>query len=114
MQATIYQNSTFMYLLAAVCALFLLAIVTRFLPFWLQSFFHKSALLKRVGSYLPSVIMLLLVFHALEDVHFSNFPFGLSELISLGISVLLYMWKRNLLISLVPGTIIYVLMLNFI
>lgn len=85
---------------------------TRFLPFWLKGFFEKSILLKKVGDLLPSAIMFLLIFHTLEDVHITKFPFALPEVFSLAIAIILHVWKRNLLLSLFTSTLIYIVIVN--
>lgn len=102
------------YLLLVTVLLFGISVVTRFLPFWIQSLFKRSLLLQRVGNYLPSVIMLLLVFHTLEGVKWQTTPYGLPETCSLVIAILIYTWRRSLLLSLSLGTFLYVMLVNFV
>ena len=105
-------SNSFFHTLVIILLLSCLTAVTRFLPFWLQTFFDRSVVLRQIGELLPSAIMLLLVFHMFEDVSFIESPFGVPELLSLSVAVMLYVWKRNLLLSLLPGAIIYLVIVN--
>lgn len=102
------------YLILLIVLMFGITIVTRFLPFWIQDVFKRSLLLRRVGDYLPSVIMLLLLLNSLKGVNWTTAPYGLSELVCLALAASLYIWRRNLLLSLVSSAIIYLFLVNFV
>ena len=98
---------------AAVLVL-IMAIFTwllRFLPFLI---FRKNtpAYIVYLGKVLPSAIIGMLVIYCLKDVNVTAAPFGLPELIAAVSVVALQCWKRNSLISILFGTILYMLLIQ--
>ena len=65
-----------------------------------------------LGKVLPSAIIGMLVVYCLKDVEFSAAPFGLPELIAAVSVVVLQRWKRNSLISILVGTIFYMVLIR--
>ncbi|WP_373460030.1 branched-chain amino acid transporter permease [Paenibacillus sp. V4I7] len=59
----------------------------------------------------PAAALGLLVIYSMKDVSFNH---GVPELISVTIVALLHIWRRNMLLSIASGTIVYMLieMLN--
>ncbi len=88
--------------IAAVC--FLL----RFTPFFIfRDASSLPAFLVRLGKYLPSAAMGMLVIYSLKDVSVTESPYGLPECISILCILLIHYWKRNTLLSILTGTLIY-------
>ncbi len=93
-----------------------MAIVTmllRFLPFII---FRKDTpeYISYLGQVLPAALIGMLVIYCLKDTSFMEAPHGLPELISAGIVVALQAWKRNSLLSILSGTVIYMLLVQLI
>lgn len=94
----------------------IMAVVTwalRFLPFLI---FRKKtpAYIVYLGEVLPAALIGMLVIYCLREVNVTASPFGLPELIA-GLSVVaLQWWRRNSLISIVAGTVIYMVLINFV
>ncbi len=93
-----------------------MAVVTmglRFLPFFV---FHKQTprYIAYLGKVLPSAIIGMLVIYCLKDVSWGRNPFGLPELIAAAGVVGLQIWKRNSLISILTGTVIYMVLVQCI
>ena len=86
---------------------------TRFLPFLL---FPQGKKMPRyveyLGQVLPYATMGLLVVYCLKGVSPSAWPFGLPELISCAAVSLLHIWKRNSLLSIGGGTLLYMLLVQ--
>ncbi len=86
---------------------------TRFLPFLL---FPQGKKMPRyveyLGQVLPYATMGLLVVYCLKGVSPFIWPFGLPELISCVAVVLLHVWKRNSLLSIGGGTLLYMLLVQ--
>ncbi len=99
-------------------ALLITALVTaalRFLPFLIFGGKHKTPkTVLYLGKVLPCAIMGMLVVYCLRGMSFSV-PVGfLPQLIAGGLTVLLYLWKKNSLISILGGTACYMLLIRFI
>ena len=69
--------------------------------------------IKRLGMVLPSSIMAVLIVYCLKDVGDSFMADGLWKLIAAAITAVSYRWKHNTLISILLGTVSYMLFLHF-
>lgn len=99
--------------LIAVVALVTIAL--RFLPFLIFSGKRQTpAYVSYLGKVLPFSIMGMLVVYCLRNISFSAAPFGLPELLSCAVVAALHLWKRNTLLSIAGGTILYMLMVQLI
>jgi len=67
-----------------------------------------------LGKALPAAIMGLLVVYTFKDIVVLIYPYGLPELIALVVTVGLHLWKRNMLISIAAGTVIYMILVQAI
>ncbi|MDD7306529.1 MAG: AzlD domain-containing protein [Peptoniphilaceae bacterium] len=86
------------------------AIITfllRATPFIFFSKKEVPEIILYIGKYLPFAMMGLLVVFALKGINFLSYPFGIPEAICVVTVILLHLWKRNMLISIGGGTILY-------
>lgn len=96
-----------------VVAMSLVTMLTRFLPF--IAFRKKTPVyIKYLGRVLPSAIIGMLVIYCLKDINLVKNPFGLPEIIAGICVVILQAWKRNSLISILAGTVIYMVLVQVV
>lgn len=95
-------------LLIAVMALVTMAI--RFAPFIIFNGKKTPAYIEYLGKYLPYSIIGMLVVYCLKGISMVNKPYGAPEFIAVAVTALLHIWKRNTLISIVAGTVCYMLL----
>lgn len=88
-------------LIIAVVAL--VTLLTRVLPFIAFSN-KKSPIIEYLGEVLPYSIMAMLVVYCLKDVNFISAFHGISEIIAVATVVVLHLYKRNTLLSIIGGT----------
>ena len=89
--------------------------LTRFLPFLIFPADKPTPkFINYLGKYLPPAIFGFLVIYCLKDVSLISGSYGLPELISITAVVLLHLWKRQMLISITGGTIIYMLLIQLV
>ena len=96
-----------------VAVMSIVTVLLRFLPFIV---FQKKtpAYVVYLGKVLPPAIIGMLVIFCLKDVDVLAAPHGLPELIA-GLSVVaLQVIKRNSLLSILAGTVIYMLLVQVI
>jgi Predicted branched-chain amino acid permeases (azaleucine resistance) len=62
-----------------------------------------------IGNYLPPAVMAMLIIYCLRNINLYAFPFGIPEAIGIIIVAVLHIWKRNNLISIIGGTIVYMI-----
>ncbi len=95
-----------------VLAMALTTMALRFLPFLLFGK-HTPKYISYLGKVLPQAIIALLVVYCLRDVSGVSPPHGVPELIAGGLVVGMQAWKRNAVLSILAGTIIYMMLIRF-
>lgn len=89
--------------------------ITRFLPFIV---FPESKQPPRfidyLGRVLPFAMTGLLVVYSLKDVTPMSGSRGIPELIAMAVIVALHAWKRNMLLSIAGGTILYMVLVQLV
>ncbi len=102
----------------ALSLILVMALVTaalRFLPFVIFSKGRKvPEVVAYLGRVLPYAVMAMLVVYCLKGISFVKMPFGLPELISVVLVVVLHVWKRNTLLSIVGGTVCYMVLVQMV
>ena len=67
-----------------------------------------------LGKVLPAAIIGMLVVYCLKDTEMLSAPFGAPELIAGLLVVGLHAWKRNILLSILAGTIAYMFLTQLV
>lgn len=89
--------------------------LTRFLPFAIFS--RKKSTPKYIrylGNALPGAIFGMLVVYCLKGIKFTAKSYGIPELLSVGLTAALHIWKKNMFLSIAGGTVCYMLLVNFV
>ena len=88
-------------------------ILLRGLPFLV---FRKKvpAWIAYLGKILLPAIIGMLVVYCLKNTSVTTAPYGLPELIAVLIVIVLHVWKRNSLVSILSGTVSYMLLIQVI
>ena len=88
---------------------------TRFLPFVVFSSRRPTPkYVQYLGKVLPGAIFGMLVVYCLKDVSIINYSHGIPEAIAIVVTVLLHLWKRQMLLSIAGGTIVYMLLVQLV
>lgn len=67
-----------------------------------------------LGEVLPTAIMGMLVVYCLKGVNPAVYPHGFPELIALLCITVLHLWRKNTLLSIGGGTVIYLLLTRLV
>ena len=93
----------------------LATVLTRSLPFLL---FRESRptppFIQYLGKALPAAIFAMLVVYCLKNVNITGARHGLPELIAIAVTIGLHLWKRQMLISIAGGTVVYMLLIQLV
>lgn len=90
-------------------------VATRFLPFLVFPADKPTPkYIQYLGKMLPSAALGLLVIYCFKDVSLFSGTHGIPELISVAVTIVLHIWKRQMLVSIAGGTIIYMLLVQFV
>lgn len=87
--------------------------ITRFLPFTVFPSEDKTPdFVCYLGRFLPSAVFGMLVVYSIKDVSFLSGYYGVPELTGIASTVVLHVWRRNMLVSIAGGTLVYLLLVN--
>lgn len=90
-------------------------VITRFLPFILfPAGKPLPKYIQYLGTVLPASMFGLLVIYCLKDVSIFSGNHALPELIAIAAVILLHLWKKQMILSIAGGTIIYMILVQFI
>ena len=104
-----------MHAFGIVAVAALVTIGLRFLPFAIFSGDRETpAYISYLGKVLPYAIMAMLVVFCLKGVSIGSAPYGIPEFLSCGLTVILHVWKRNTLLSIVGGTACYMVLVQMV
>ncbi len=94
-----------------IAAMAVTTILLRALPFIV---FRNSTpkYIAYLGRVLPPAIIGMLVIYCLKDVAVLARPFGIPEMIAAASVVLMQVWKRSSLVSILTGTVIYMVLIQ--
>lgn len=107
------MNSHQHLIIIAVCTL--ATMLTRFLPFLLFPAGKPTPkYIRFLGHTLPGAVFGMLVVYCLKGVDLLSGSHGLPELIAIAAVVGLHLWKRKMLLSIAGGTILYMLLVQFV
>lgn len=95
-----------------ILAVVLGTMLTRFLPFLIfPEGKTPPSYIRYLGTVLPYAVIGLLVVYCLKDAVFDSFH-GLPELIAIGFILVLHKWKKNTLLSIGAGTVLYMVLVQ--
>ena len=102
-------------MLITVGAVALGTILTRFISFWLFPAGKETPkYIRYLGKVLPPAVFGMLVVYCLKDVSVLGGSHGLPELIAIVVVVALHLWKKQILLSIAGGTVVYMLMVQMV
>ena len=96
-----------------IAAMSIGTILLRFLPFLIIRK-ETPPYIAYLGRVLPPAIIGMLVIYCLKDVNCTAAPFGLPELNASVCVVGLQVWRRNSLLSILAGTILYMFLTQMV
>ena len=93
----------------------LVTAATRFLPFLIFGEKRKTPpIIEYLGTVLPCAIMGMLVIYCLRNISFASLSAFLPELLACALVALIHIWKRNTLLSILSGTLFYMIMVQIV
>lgn len=88
-------------------------VLTRSLPFLIFPAGKETPeFIKYLGRVLPPAVFGMLVIYCLRNVDFLTGNHGAPELIAIAAVIALHVWKRQMLLSIAGGTVIYMLLIQ--
>ncbi|HEX2947083.1 MAG TPA: branched-chain amino acid transporter permease [Clostridia bacterium] len=89
--------------------------ITRFTPFLIFPDQKETPrFITYLGKVLPAAVIGLLLIFCLKGINLLQAPYGIPELISVACVILLQLWKRSSLLSIGAGTVLYMVLIQFV
>lgn len=99
--------------LITIVVIMLGTMCTRFLPFIIfRSDKATPPFIDRLGKMLPYAVIGLLVVYCLKGVSFTSGSHGIPEFAAVLAVVILHLWKKNSLLSIGAGTVLYMVLVQ--
>ena len=98
-----------------IAAVVVATMLTRFLPFLLIGNARETpSYIKYLGRVLPCAVFSLLIVYCLRNIDLTTAPHALPEILSVIITIILHLVKRQMLLSIAGGTAFYMLLVQFV
>ena len=102
------------YSILIIGVIALVTALVRFLPFFVFNDRRPvPGVIRYLGFVLPYSVMAMLVVYCLKDISFVKMLGWLPSVLSVSAVVILHIWKRNTLLSIIGGTACYMLLIRF-
>ncbi|WP_103582992.1 branched-chain amino acid transporter permease [Campylobacter concisus] len=105
-------SSSEMVLFVAVLLSAIATFITRATPFYILKNYKPNPYLDAIEKHMGMMIMVVLVCYGLKDTKFSEFPYGLSEIVAVFTAILMHLKFKNTLLSIVISTGIYMFLIR--
>ena len=105
------MNNT-MYSIAVIGVIAVVTWALRAFPFLLFGNRPLPKVIRYLGKALPPAIMTVLVIYCLRDTSFSQSPFGIPELAACALVVILQVARKNMYLSIIAGTVCYMILIR--
>ncbi len=95
--------------------IFIVALVnlfTRALPFIVFKDAKLPLWVIRLGETLPPAIMIILIIYCIKYINLTSYNYGLPELLSIAGIIIVHKLKRNILLSIILGTGLYMFLVQ--
>ena len=74
--------------------------------------FLIAAFIQYLSQVLPAAIMIILVIYCLKDTNWSGTAHGAPELIAVAATAGVHIWKKNMYLSIIVGTVCYMVLIR--
>jgi len=107
------MNDTYAWSVVGVTAA--VTALIRFLPFIVFNGNRQTpAVIQKLGRVLPYAVMGMLVVYCLKGTSFTSIGGFVPQLIACLVVAALYIWRRNTLLSIVCGTVCYMVLVQVV
>jgi branched-subunit amino acid transport protein AzlD len=100
------------YLVEAVAVASIVTFSLRALPFLVKGAVLRQKVILAIKSAMPYGIVTILAIYAIVSTKFTSWQIGVGEALAISVTVILHLLRRNVLLSIFAGTIVYVLAIN--
>ena len=103
-----------LYPVAVIAVIAAVTWLLRAFPFLIFGTRPLPKMVKYLGKVLPPAIMTILVVYCLRNIDMTRFPFGIPELAASCLVVVLQILRNNMYLSIIAGTVCYMVLLRVV
>jgi len=96
------------YILASLGTILVVTFALRAVPFAILSRLRDRPIVEFLSLHMPVGILVILVVYTLRDVEILAGDHGAPEAIALASTIGVHLWRRNAVLSVIGGTILYI------
>lgn len=108
------MSTSTIYLIATIAIVALVTWGLRAFPFLVFGNRELPQLVRYLGYVLPPAIMVILVCYCIRNIGAGEYLYGLAEIISILFVILVHIKKKNMYVSIMAGTICYMMLIRSI
>ena len=98
-----------------ILILVLVTVFTRAFPFLVFPPGRKTpSYVQYLGRVLPLAVFGMLVVYCIKDVQWCAGTHGLPEVLGIAVTILIHLWRRNMLWSIAGGTLFYIIIIRLV
>lgn len=102
-----------MQILAAIAVSAMVNIILRGIPFvFLGRKKEIGPRMKSLGDMLPATIMAILVIYCIRSIAESGMTSNVITMVSVAVTAILHIWKKNSILSISGGTVLYMILVH--
>ncbi|WP_072805162.1 branched-chain amino acid transporter permease [Rhodococcoides yunnanense] len=102
------------YIAGALGVAVAITFALRALPFAVRSRLRQSALLDSIGKWMPLGAVVILAMYALSSIDVLGSGHGIPQIAGVAATVGVHLWRRNAALSIVAGTVVCVVLQNWV
>ncbi len=102
------------YFLAAVAVCVVVTVSLRAMPFAVARTLQRHPISENLSRWMPAGSILILAVYCLAGIKDNTTTHGIAELTGAVTVVALHLWKKNMLLSIVAGTVVCVTLANLL
>ena len=87
---------------------------TRLIPFAVFGKREVPKIVKYLGNIMPPAIIGVLIIYCIKDGYTFDMKILAPQMIAIALTVIVHLWKRNILISISAGTISYMILIHYV
>ena len=106
--------SSSLYLIIAIAVIAVVTLLTRAVPFLIFGNKELPPIVKYMGNVLPPAIMIILVCYCLKGIKFASLNGWVPELIACVVVAIVHTIRKNLYLSIIVGTLVYMVIIRLI
>lgn len=102
------------YILTAIGIAAAITFTLRLVPFGVKSVLKDNKLIADLATWIPMGAILILGIYVLAEIDYSSPATAMPYLIAAVVTIVLHLWRKNLALSLLLGTVTCVVLANWV